>query len=353
MFLRPGRDHSATELRLNSALWIGLGLSLVAGAMAGNCMLPSKFVRKWQWENTWLVFTIVSLVVVPAALTLLMVHDPKHLYLSIPAREYALPFAFGFGWGIAQVLFGISIARLGLALGYAVIVGLGALLGTMVPIVFQRFEVLGTGRGSLILCGVFVMVAGIAVSGRAGKMREAKVEEPGSHAGYLAALTIAVLCGLMAPMLNYSLAFGQEIGAEAIRQGTPATHSAYAIWPVALLGGLTPNLAYSIFLLSRNHTWNRFATAFPDFWFAALMGVLWMGAMAVYGTSSSYLGALGTSVGWGLFQIFMIMTANLSGVITGEWKSANRQARGQLRLGLGLLAAATVLMAAGNRTPHN
>jgi len=337
---------------LNSSLWIGLGLSLIGGVMAGNCMLPSKFVRKWQWENMWLVFTIVSLVVVPASLTLLMVHDPKQLYLSIPVRDYALPFVFGFGWGIAQVLFGLSIARLGMALGYAVIVGLGALLGTMVPILFQRIEVLGTGRGALIVGGVFVMVAGIAVSGRAGRLRELGADRgvgSGSHAGYMGALLVAVLCGVMAPMLNYSLAFGQGIGAEAIRQGTLAANSAYAIWPVALLGGLIPNLAYSIYLLSKNHTWNRFETFFPDVWFAALMGVLWMGAMAVYGTSSSFLGALGTSVGWGLFQIFMIMTANLSGVITGEWKSATGQARGHLRFGLGLLAAATVLMALGNR----
>jgi L-rhamnose-H+ transport protein len=337
---------------LSTPVWIGLGLSLAAGVMAGNCMLPSKFVRKWQWENTWLVFTIVSLVIVPGILTLLAVHDPRRVYLSIPAHDYVLPFVFGFGWGIAQVLFGLSIARLGLALGYAVIVGLGALLGTMVPILFQRIEVLGTGRGALILAGVFVMVAGIAVLGRAGRMRELDATRDvrsDPQAGYMAALLVAVLCGVMAPMLNYALAFGQEIGAEAVRLGTPAANSAYAIWPVALLGGLIPNLAYSIYLLSKNRTWNRFAAFLPDFWFAALMGVLWMGAMAVYGTSSSFLGALGTSVGWGLFQIFMIMTANVSGVITGEWKSAAVRARGQLRFGLGLLAVATVLMALGNR----
>lgn len=91
------------------------------------------------------------------------------------------------------MLFGLSIARLGLALGYAIIVGLGALLGTMVPILFQRIEVLGTGNGSLILCGVCVavMVAGIAVSGKAGRLRElesnaASQASPGT--GYVAAL---------------------------------------------------------------------------------------------------------------------------------------------------------------------
>lgn len=150
-------------------------------------------------------------------------------------------------------------------------------------------------------------------------------------------------------MLNFALAFGRAIGDEAVRRGTAPANAAYAIWPVALVGGLAPNLAYSIYLLNKNGTWNRFRPFFPDFWFPVLMGLLWMGAIAVYGNEAAFLGALGTSVGWGLFEIFMIMTANVSGVITGEWKYASGRARKLLRYGLALLASATVLMALGNR----
>jgi L-rhamnose-H+ transport protein len=70
--------------------------------------------------------------------------------------------------------------------------------------------------------------------------------------------------------------------------------------------------------------------------------------MSLYGVSSVFLGVLGTSVGWGLFQIFMIMTANLSGVLTGEWKGAPQAAMLRLLAGLTMLAVATMLMAAGN-----
>jgi hypothetical protein len=79
------------------------------------------------------------------------------------------------------------------------------------------------------------------------------------------------------------------------------------------------------------------------------MGVLWMGAMALYGMSATYLGSLGTSIGWGLFQIFMIMTATLSGVMMSEWKNAPRAARLLLVLGLASLTCATTLLAMGNR----
>jgi L-rhamnose-H+ transport protein len=335
-------------------LWIGLGLTMAAGLMSGNCMLPAKFVRRWAWENMWFVFTLVSLVAAPAILTFATVNGVGTLYASLTPGQVALPFLFGFGWGIAQVLFGLSIARLGLALGYAVIIGLGALLGTLVPIVFQRLDVLGTQKGALILAGVAVMVCGIAVAGRAGRMRElgSQPKQPGSGpatSAYGGALLLAILCGLMAPMINFSLAFGQQVAQEAIRRGTSPTNAAYAVWPIGLVGGLIPNLAYSIYLLNRNRTWSRFRPVFPDIWFPILMGVLWMGAVAVYGTASVFLGALGTSVGWGLFQIFMIMTANVSGVVTGEWKFASSGARRLLWIGLCLLAAATVLMALGNR----
>ena len=154
----------------------------------------------------------------------------------------------------------------------------------------------------------------------------------------------------MAPMINYAFAFGQSIAEEAVRQGTSAEAAGYAVWPVGLLGGLIPNLAYCIWLLGRNHTWKHFRGPWrPDIWLAAMMAVFWMGAVAIYGVSSVYLGSLGTSVGWALFQIFMIMTATLAGVLTGEWKRAPRAAWRGMWTGLALLAAATAVIAAGNR----
>jgi L-rhamnose-H+ transport protein len=260
-----------------------------------------------------------------------------------------LPFFLGAGWGVAQVLFGLSIARLGLALGYAIIVGLGSLGGTLIPLFFRNRAVLGTSSGGLILSGLAVMLAGIVVSARAGSQREqGHQREAGS--GYVVALTLAVLCGLLAPMINYAFAFGQEIAARAIQFGVSPVRAAYAVWPVALAGGLLPNLAYCLYLLFKNRTWSLFRSPFMhDGSLAALMGVFWMGAMAVYGVASVYLGALGTSVGWGLFQIFMIMTANLGGLLTGEWTTSHTGARRTLYAGLALLTAATVMLAAGNR----
>lgn len=114
-------------------------------------------------------------------------------------------------------------------------------------------------------------------------------------------------------MLNYSFAFGQDIAIAAVRLGNSEVRATYAVWPIGLAGGLLPNVGYSIYLLRQNRTAALFQLKCPDVFLTVLMAILWMGAFALYGMSATYLGRFGTSIGWGLFQIIMIMTATLSG----------------------------------------
>src|SRR5712692_2683239 len=336
---------------MSDSLILGIGLTMVAGLMAGNCMLPMKFVRTWKWEHVWLVFSVVSLLVIPWALAFALVDNLFETYRALSIRQIAIPFSLGVGWGIAQVLFGVSVARVGLGLANAIIVGLSALLGTLVPLFVQLREGKAGHTLALVLTGVTVMVAGICLASWAGQVRER--EKPGiffqPRRGYFGALMLSILCGLAAPMLNYSFAFGQDIAREAIRLGTPQVRAGYAVWPIGLAGGLIPNVAYSLYLLSKNRSWAVFRSTLPDGLRASLMGVLWMGAFSLYGMGALYLGSFGTSVGWGLMQIFMILTATLSGVLTGEWNRSPPLAKQLLGLGLVCLVGSTVLLALSNR----
>lgn len=334
------------------SFWVGIVLILVAGLMAGDCMLPLKFNRKWQWENTWLIFSLVSLVVLPWALALCLVHHLFQTYTQLTPSQYAIPVLFGAGWGIAQVLFGISIQRLGLALAYAIVIGLGTLLGTLVPLFVQHRAQVGRTLLIHVFAGIVIMLVGIALSAWAGHIRESRQEgtttTTSPSGGYKSAVFVAVLCGILAPMINYSFAFGQDIALSAVRLGNSEIRAAYAVWPVGLAGGLLPNVGYSLYLLRRNRTAARFHSVSPDAFWAISMAVLWMGSMALYGMSATYLGRFGTSIGWGLFQIFMIMTATLSGVFTGEWRFAPRFARTLLAFSIACLGGATALLAYAN-----
>lgn len=337
---------------MSTDISLGIALTLFAGLMSGNCMLPMKFSKSWRWENTWLVFSVVSLIILPWALALVLVGHLFAVYRGLSLVDVAVPFFFGAGWGIAQVLFGISVRRLGLGLAYAIIVGLGTVLGTLVPLLVQHGSQVGRHALVEIFAGVAAMAAGIALSAWAGQIRERHDHPSFEDSGinrYGGAVLLTIICGLMAPMLNFSFAFGQQIAERAVSLGNSAPRAAYAVWPVGLLGGFLPNILYSLYLLQRNRSWGVFCRTSADALLPTYMGALWMGAFALYGMSAAYLGPLGTSVGWGLFQIFMILTATLSGVLTGEWSRASRKAKLLLAPGLLCLIGATALLAQSNR----
>ena len=329
----------------------GIALTLAAGLMSGNCMLPMKLTKAWKFENTWLVFTIVSLAILPWGLAAALVAHLGMTYEGMTLSGLAIPFLFGAGWGVAQVLFGISVERLGLGLAYAIIVGLGAVLGTLVPLFAQHRSDAGPRALLEILLGVAMMAAGIGISAWGGRLLERGKDgraNPSITSGYVTAIMLAILCGILAPMLNFSFAFGQDIAHQAVHLGNSEVRAAYAVWPIGLAGGFIPNIVYSLYLLRRNRTWAAFRRNTADSVMPILMGILWMGAFAVYGMSAVYLGALGTSVGWGIFQIFMILTANLSGVLTGEWRGAPPAVRLVMMGGVACLICATGLLAMAN-----
>jgi len=336
---------------MGSHIVFSVFLVMFAGVLSGNFMSPLRAVRTWKWENSWLVFSFGSLLIIPVLLAVFTVPSLGGVYSSLGAMDILVPLLFGAGWGIAQVLFGVSVVNLGMALGFAIVIGLGATFGVLVPALVQHPEIFHTSRGALLLTGVAAMLAGVAVCGWAGRERErAEATAPTPRtANYGGALALAILCGVLAPMMNYAFAFGQNIAHSAERFGAHPVSASFAVWLIALAGGLVPNVAYSVYLLNRNRSWGNFKSLWPDAGLSSLMALMWMGAVTLYSAAAWYMGPLGTSAGWGLFQIFMILAANVSGLLLGEWKPAGKRPVRILYGGVGLLAVATALMSFANR----
>lgn len=348
----PERVEGARKV-LKTNVQMGLLLVFLAGMISGNCMLLLKCIKQWNWENAWLVFSFVSLVAAPLILAAFTVPNFIGVYTHVTLGELLTPLLFGAGWGVAQVLFGISIVRLGMALTFAVVMGLGALFGTLVPILVQRRDVLATAQGSTLITGSVVMILGVLVSSYAGRSREAHgalgegtLNNRGNRSSnYAKNISVAVLSGVLAAMMNYALVFGEGIAQQAVREGAEVADATYAVWPVALAGGLIPNLAYSLFLLNKKASWSKYSSLSPDLGYSVIMGVLWMAGLAMYGKATRYLGALGTSTGWALYYIFIILAANTAGFVSGEWRHAPKSQILALWAGLGLLITAILLIA--------
>ena len=336
-------------------LWVGVSLAVAAAFVNGNFTVPLKRAKKWSWENSWAVYSLVALLVSPWALAWFTLPRLGETYGKLSAAEILTPLVFGAGWGIAQVLLGISVARVGMALTFAIVIGFSASLGTLIPLLSLDPGVFLSTRGLSVLAGMAIMGGGIYLCAKAGREREAVQASSGttgrsvSRSGFGAALAITIIAGVLTPMLNYALAFGRPVLERAVELGASRANATYAVWALALLGGLLVNLSYCVYLLHRNKTWKAFGARSWDGLGAVVMGLMWMGSIALYGVATTYLGPSGAAIGWGLFSIFVILAANLSGLVMGEWRKVGARPLRNLGWGLAFLTVASVVIAWGNR----
>ncbi len=120
-----------------------------------------------------------------------------------------------------------------------------------------------------------------------------------------------------------------------------------AIFAVAMSAGFLVNAGYCLYLLRRNRTWNK---GLPqdrtrNFLYTVAMGVLWLFGFYLYGVGKTEVGELGGTIGWPIFMTMMVVVANIWGLLTGEWKNADRRAFRYLGAGIAVIIAASLIIA--------
>lgn len=336
---------------------IGWGIAgvLLGGWLNGSWVLPMKRLHGWRWENSWLVYSVVGLIIVPWTVALATVPQLGDIYRATSTATLVKVLIFGFGWGIGSVLFGLGVTRLGLAVGYGLILGLIAPIGTFLPLVVLHPERLWTRQGLALMLGTLLVVVGIVFCAIAGRRREQETQTQTSTArsGFFIGLIICVLSGIFSPMLNFAFVFGEELQRQAFSSGATASMAANAIWALTLTSGFVANAGYCVLLLQKNRTWNLFAraNARPGYWLGgSLMGIICFGSFMSYGMGATALGPLGGIVGWPLFMSMALITSNALGALSGEWKGASRRSYGYSLVGVAFLIVAIAVISSGGGT---
>jgi L-rhamnose-H+ transport protein len=324
----------------------GWALLLFAGAANATFGLPMKFVRRWEWENTWAAWTVFALVVLPGALTLGGVSSLTAIYRGPGLQAALLVFFLGAGWGLAQVLFGKAIDSIGIGLAFSIVLGLSAACGTVLPLLRMQAASSAAAANLRVLFGLLLVAFGIVVCAIAGQRRQAAQSAQNvAPRAFTPGLLMALGSGVLASFMNVGLAFAGPLLARGAAQGLSPTRSMFAVWLVLLLGGAIPNLLYCGFLLQNRKTWRlyRGTGQVRNFGLAGLMALLWFFSTILYGVATQWLGAWGVVLGWPAFMSVIVITAGLLGIVSGEWAHSGRapvlfQIAGVLLLVLAIVA---------------
>jgi L-rhamnose-H+ transport protein len=320
--------------------------------MQGGFVLPMKYLRGWKWENGWFVYTVVNCLIFPIALLVWSVPSFLDIYRQTSATTLLLTFGFGFGWGIGSILFGLGADMLGMAVGIALITGINAALGTLLPLVFLQQRT--PSSTSLLALGgaVILLLAGIITLSMAAKAKEkasAAADTGAKPRKFLVGFLVCVAAGIFCPMMNFSVFFGKPLTdlTQNIVTGYKAT---YPLLALALLGGSLAQIVYCVYLFRRNHSAGLFAARDTRNWvMGIIMAVLWYGGMLLYALASNvYLGEIGPVIGWPLFLSMTILVANILGSLTKEWTGAPMRARMLRYVAIALLIAAVAFVGLAN-----
>jgi L-rhamnose-H+ transport protein len=201
-------------------------------------------------------------------------------------------------------------------------------------------------------------MAGLSFCGVAGNRRQREqaittIPTKESGRGFLVGLGICVFTGIFGANLNLGFVFGGELLQRSIEIGANPVTATYAVWALVLGAGFIPNLLYCLYLVIRNRTWPLFRqTGWPtETLLGVAMALLWLGGMLGYGIGATLAGKYGTSLGFVLFAGSIILTSNMLGILTGEWKATSPKTKKLLLAGMALIVASVIILNLGGLFP--
>jgi len=333
----------------------GILYHAIGGFAAGSFYLPLKKVKDWSWESGWLVNGLFSWIIAPIIVAAITVPSLLSVITGAPAVSLFLTYFFGVLWGIGGLTFGLSVRYLGMSLGYAVALGFCAAFGTIIPTIYDGtfMKLVTTLSGGVVLGGILVCLAGIAVCGHAGRLKEkamasATDEEQEFNLGR--GILVAGFAGIMSACMAFAFTAGSPIAdnAAALECGSLWVNNASLV--VILLGGFTTNAIWCIWLNIKNGTGKDYtdkkSPLGKNYLFAAAAGVTWYLQFMFYGMGSTKMGAYHFA-SWTLHMSFIIIASNLWSLYLKEWKGSGPRATKTLIAGIFVIALSTVLIGLG------
>ncbi len=376
---------------------LGVFFHWLGGLASGSFYVPYRGVRRWSWETYWLVGGFFSWIIAPWFLASLMTRDLLAVLSEASSKTLFWAFFFGLLWGVGGLTFGLTMRFLGLSLGMAVVLGLCAALGTLMPPIFSGVfvsQVLGTTSGRMILFGIFVCLVGITAAGFAGICKERAMSPEQQKAAIKEfdlkkGLAVAILSGVMSACFAYGLAAGAPIKAITLRHGTPTLWQGLPVLVIVLIGGFTTNFLWCLALNLRNKTGYQYFTSdaarycahqeetiietaidapsrevvehiparreedrksvpmLSNYLLCALAGTTWYFQFFFYTMGETQMGKYGFS-SWTLHMASIIIFSSLWGLGLKEWKGAGVPAMRLLTVALFLLVGSTAIVGYGN-----
>ncbi len=344
---------------------LGVIYHSLGGIASGSFYMPYNKVKGWAWESFWMFGGLFSWLIVPPIVAWITVPGFMEIIIAGSSQILFFTFLMGLLWGVGGLSYGLGVRYLGMSLGNSVVLGFCAAFGALVPPIYYSInptagkvsftDMLGTSGGQIVLLGVFVCLAGIAISGWAGMMKERELSDEQkkktiAEFSLVKGLIIAILSGILSSFFNFGIEAGKPLAEAAVAAGRNPLFQNNVTFVVILWGGLTTNFIWTTILSIRNKSYTNFTDRSTpiskNMMFSALAGTLWFMQFFFYGMGESKLGNGASS--WILHMSTIILTANMWGIYRKEWKGVAPKTKLTIIIGIAVILASVALVGIGN-----
>ena len=344
---------------------IGIIYHSIGGFASGSFYMPFNKVKGWAWESYWIVGGLFSWLIVPPLAAWITIPGFAEIIAASSGQIVFFTFLMGLMWGIGGLSYGLGVRYLGMSLGNSVVLGFCAAFGAIVPSIYYSVnpvegkvsftDMMSTHGGQLVLLGVLVCLVGIAISGKAGMMKEKELpeeEQKKSIAEFslVKGLIIAIISGILSSFFNFGIEAGKPMAQAAVDAGFNPLFQNNVTFVVILWGGLTTNLIWTTILSLKNKTYgdftNRATPIANNILFSALAGTTWFLQFFFYGMGESKLGNGASS--WILHMSTIILTANMWGIYRKEWTGVTTKTKWTITAGIAVIIVSVFLVGIGN-----
>ena len=335
---------------------IGLLIIAIGSFGQSSSYVPINKVKYWSWESFWLVQGIFAWLVFPLLGALLSIPAGSSL-LELWGAGGALPaMIYGGLWGVGGLTFGLSMRYLGVGLGQSIVLGTCAGFGTLFPALFAGKDLLH-GEGLMLLIGVCITLAGIAIIGYAGSLRSKNMTEEEKRAAVkdfalTKGLLVALLAGVMSACFALGLDAGTPIKEAALAGGVEALYAGLPVIFLVTLGGFCTNAIYCIWQNIKNKTGKEYFSVkgvvlTNNLLFCALAGVLWYSQFFGLEMGKSFLtdSPILLAFSWSILMSLNVTFSNVWGILLKEWKGVSNTTIAVLILGLVVLISSIIVVA--------
>jgi L-rhamnose-H+ transport protein len=347
---------------------LGVFFHWLGGLASASFYVPYKRVRGWAWEIYWLTGGLFSWLIAPWVFAALRTEHLWRVISGTSTSTLLWCWFWGVLWGFGGLTYGLTMRYLGMSLGMAIILGLTMVIGTLGPPLFHG--TLGTlahsGSGWMTFLGIALAVAGVIIVARAGRAKEREVTADGAPAtiaefNFRRGILIAIFSGIMSSCFAFGLDAGAPIRAATLAAGTSPLSQGLPVLCVVLIGGLTTNLIWCLYLIIVNKTARELIGArgpaadaiqqapplLANYLLCAVAGTAWYFQFFFYTMGESQMGSYAFS-SWTLHMASIIIFGTLWGFAFKEWSRSRRSTKGLVWLGVAALVFATIIIGAGN-----